>query len=150
MNTGPHSAQIILHCHAERKCTWKQQKVQFTGPIFLLLNTNKCSMWQMLLLLYPIINIHFHDNLSFSYNFQSKRQIYPVSSTGTSNNSIKRTVSTELGSSDCPYFSVIIIETSQPGTMLQSATCLHQWACCSSENTSSSQSFMLISCNSHI
>lgn len=149
MNTGPHCAQIILHCQTERKCTWKQQKAQFTGPLsfvehqqvlhaadaLIALSRNKYSLSQQPELFYDI---------------QSKGQTCPASSTGTSNNSIKRTVSTELGSSDWPYFPVIITETSQPVTMLQSTTCLHQWACYSSENMSSSQFFMLISCNSHI
>lgn len=55
---------ITLHWQTKTKCTWKQWKAQFTGPSFLFLNTNKCSMSYMLLLLYPIINTNVHNNLS--------------------------------------------------------------------------------------
>lgn len=64
---------ITLHWQTKTKCTWKQWKAQFTGPSFLFLNTNKCSMSYMFLLLYPIINTNVHNNLSVFYAFQSQR-----------------------------------------------------------------------------
>lgn len=86
---------------------------------------------------------------AFFMPFSHKGQTCTASFTGTSNNSNKRTGSNELSSLDWPYFPEIT-ETSQPVTMLQSETCLHQWACCSPENMSSSQFFMLIIGNLHM